>query len=418
MAVRWYMFCLAAAAGLLLPVPFFLSASETLQVVNRIESSKPLKMVKDATLSTVSYLTGNCPAVDAVGEVTLCLGAEANDSANHEVWDQAAWVTKHVLMRSIDDAFEVKKLAQARFTYPAAAGFGNWQVRVSPSSPDLARSGWYLPPTTEDLLQDCAENVEGEAVFFRGFFFKKFQYGHVLHDLLPVLVWMSTSHPEARIVLELDTQKNIQKFLAWFDPELYQRTSFVQSEQVVCASSLWVVVPKAPSPHGLRIPALFNHLRRHIAHVQPTYNATRVVYTLRMSSTAGHGRLLTTEHSQEVVQIAKDALSRHGMSSEIVVFNGTSDGKKAASYEEQHRLFSSAILVFGPHGTAFLKYPLDALCHPYGGNRVHLWRPLSEGPWLRPAGRQRPLGYLLQLGRKHLLGVACREHEAFFLLIG
>ena len=108
MAARWYMFCLAAAAGLLLPVPFFLSVSETLQVVNRIESSKPLKMVKEATLSTVFYLTGNCPAFDAVGEVTLCLGAEANDSANHQVWDQAAWVTKHVLMRTIDDAFEVK----------------------------------------------------------------------------------------------------------------------------------------------------------------------------------------------------------------------------------------------------------------------------------------------------------------------
>ena len=322
-------------------------------MVNKIDVAKKLKDVEDLTMSSVSYLTGLCPDLDAVGEATLCLGREVNDSDNKQAYQEAAWITKHVLSRSAEDAFEVQYLPNGRFTYPKATGFGQWQVRLSPESVDLIDSGWYLARTAEEPLSVCSETVAEEVVFFRGFFFKAFQYGHVLHDLLPMLIWMSASHPKARVFLELDTHSKIRSFLEWFDPDLYNRTTFVHSGYVVCAGALWLVVPQAPSPHGLRIPALFNNLRRHIAKVQPTFEARSTVYALRLPSTAGHGRLLTEEHSQEVVQTAQSALLRHGRPSEIIIFNGTSNGKKTATFREQYQIFSSAVLVFGPHGTAF-----------------------------------------------------------------
>ena len=193
-----------------------------------------------------------------------------------------------------------------------------------------------------------------EVIFFSGFFFKNFQYGHVLHDLLPMLTWMSTSRPKARVFLELDQDSKIQSFIQWLDPDLHKRTTFVRAGDVVCAAALWVVVPReAPSPHKFRIPTLVNNLRRHIAKVQPTYEATSTVYVKRLPSTASHGRLLTDEHSQEVVQTAQSALHRHGMPSEVAIFDGTSDGKTTATFKEQYQRFNSAILVFGSHGTAF-----------------------------------------------------------------
>ena len=57
-------------------------------------------------------------------------------------------------------------------------------------------------------------------VVFRGFSFLSFQYGHVLHDLLPVLVWMAASFPQVKLAVELDDKKKIKAFLRWFDPDL------------------------------------------------------------------------------------------------------------------------------------------------------------------------------------------------------
>ena len=207
------------------------------------------------------------------------------------------------------------------------------------SNPGLQRSGWYLSPTT--ALQNCSLNLPHQVVFSKGFAFGSFQYGHVLHDLLPVLVWMSASYREAQVVLELDKQGKIDPFLACFDPDLHRRTTFVQPDAVICARALLVVVPQhsIKSPHGLRIAALFNHLRAHILRMEPSHNPTTAVREVRVLATAGHGRLLTEEHSRHVLQLASSAMRHHSIPMEIV--------------ESMVRTPNSAVLDFGPHGTGF-----------------------------------------------------------------
>ena len=299
-----------------------------------------------------SFQRNSCLPRDAVGKAALHMGPDVNDSSNRQVYADARSITLSVLRRTVNETFIVKKLAAGRFSYPKPSGFGDWQVQLSVSNPGFKRSGWYLSSTT--ALQNCSLNLPHEVVFFRGFAFGSFQYGHVLHDLLPVLVWMSTSYPEAQVVLELDKQGKIDPFLAWFDPDLHRRTTFVQPDVVVCAGALLVVVPQhgIKSPHGLRIPALFNHLRAHVLRVQPSHNPTTAVHEVRVPATAGHGRLLTEEHSRHVLQLASSAIRRHSIPMEIVEFNGTLKGK-TATFQDQYRIFNSAVLVFGPHGTGF-----------------------------------------------------------------
>ncbi|CAE7029852.1 CA14 [Symbiodinium sp. CCMP2592] len=299
-----------------------------------------------------SVLRNTCLPRAGFGTAVLYMGPDVNDSSNRQIYDEAKKITLKVLYRSLNEAFTVEKLSSGRFSYPKPSGFGDWQVRISWTNRALKRSGWYLPPT--DALEVCSLNISGEVVFFRGFAFGSFQYGHVLHDLLPVLVWMSASYPSAQVVLELDKQGKIEPFLAWFDPSLHRRAIFVQPDVVVCAGVLLAVVPQRgiQTPHGLRIPALFNHLRSHVLYVQPSHNPVAAVHEVRIPATAGHGRLLTQDHSRQVLQIASSAIQQHSMPLEIVEFNGTSNGK-AATFHDQYRLFNSAVLVFGPHGTGF-----------------------------------------------------------------
>eukprot|EP00438_Fugacium_kawagutii_P009251 Skav231862 [mRNA] locus=scaffold2307:202062:202685:+ [translate_table: standard] len=105
-------------------------------------------------------------------------------------------------------------------------------------------------------------------------------------------------------------------------------------------------------PEGLRSWELFAYLRSHIFRVHKQNPINSIVYLIRDPSVAGHGRLLSLEHSQEVANIARAAMKRHNRVEELVAFNGTRDGK-ALSFAEQYRIFNSAILAFGPHGTGF-----------------------------------------------------------------
>ena len=169
-----------------------------------------------------------------------------------------------MLHRTVNETFIVEKLASARFSYPKPSGFGDWQVRLSVSKPGIKCSAWYLSPTS--ALQTCSLNLPHEVVFFRWFAFRSFQYGHVLHDSLPVLVWMSASYLRHRSYWIWIKQGKIEPFLAWLDPDLHRRTTFVKPDAVICAGALLVMVTQhgIKSPHGLRTAAFFNHLRAHI----------------------------------------------------------------------------------------------------------------------------------------------------------
>eukprot|EP00438_Fugacium_kawagutii_P009248 Skav231859 [mRNA] locus=scaffold2307:165253:165861:+ [translate_table: standard] len=114
------------------------------------------------------------------------------------------------------------------------------------------------------------------------------------------------------------------------------------------------MVPKveAGHPEGLRSWELFAYLRSHIFRVHKQNRVNSIVYLIRDPSVTLHGRTLTSEHSQEVANIARAAMKRHNRFEELIEFTGTRDGK-ALSFAEQYRIFNSAILAFGPHGTGF-----------------------------------------------------------------
>lgn len=111
------------------------------------------------------------------------------------------------LSRSVEDTVEVKQVADGRFLYPALALGGEWHTVTSWWPPELNHSYFRAPRNASDL-EKCKVIERNEVFFFRGFTFPAFQYGHVLHDLLPELLWMAARFPEAKAVLELDkTQK-------------------------------------------------------------------------------------------------------------------------------------------------------------------------------------------------------------------
>ncbi|CAK9094740.1 Carbonic anhydrase [Durusdinium trenchii] len=292
-------------------------------------------------------------ATAAFADVSVYLGASVRDRSSQTLYGTFHEHATSVLARSVRDVFHVQTILNGRFLYPTQEGRGHFST-VASWWEAANNSRYYWPPRGTGDLASCDYSPNGTVVVFRGFSFLSFQYGHVLHDLLPVLVWMAASFPQGKLAVELDDKKKIKAFLRWFDPDLKRRAFFIEPEKVVCATTLLAVVPNSccSSPQYLRIPQLFNHLKQRISRTHVWNEATQVVYEIRLPNTAEHGRLLSSAHSEEVLQLAKKMLRYYSLPDDVIEFDGTSRGA-TASFQEQFRIFNSAYLVFGPHGTGF-----------------------------------------------------------------
>ena len=88
--------------------------------------------------------TGKCPALNAVGKVTLCLGSGANVSDSNLYWKQKMMKWENILAKPFDGAFDVQYLHNARFWYPPppqtrtmVSGKLGW-LRTALTCPNLA----------------------------------------------------------------------------------------------------------------------------------------------------------------------------------------------------------------------------------------------------------------------------------------
>ena len=66
---------------------------------------------------------------------------------------------------------------------------------------------------------------------------QKFQYGHILHDVLPVAMHVLTQQPAAKIAIQLDPDSRVKRFMEWFLPDLFERLVFVPVETLVFCSN-------------------------------------------------------------------------------------------------------------------------------------------------------------------------------------
>ena len=73
---------------------------------------------------------------------------------------------------------------------------------------------------------------------YRGFVPQKFQYGHILMDVLPVVMHVLTEKPAAKIAIQLDPDSSVKRFMEWFLPDLFDRLVFVPVETLAPSLNL------------------------------------------------------------------------------------------------------------------------------------------------------------------------------------
>ncbi|CAJ1363005.1 unnamed protein product [Effrenium voratum] len=270
-------------------------------------------------------------------------------------WSRFASETLATTRQLPEKVFHIKNFSQLRFRFPKSTRgehYLEWQTIVqSLNGTDLLPEPFYLPFVKPGKL--CDLEISTPLFVYRGFSPEAFQFGHILHDVLPMIVWVATRYPGVQIAILRDVKGTLESFLQWLDADLAQMVTLVPSGAAVCAmNDVLMMIPgeEVLRPEQLRIPALMTSLRGFVFQRKQLQQVDKVIYYQRIRGATSHGRLFSEADSMQLVNLARGALRAQNKSDQIVVFNGTQNGVPM-TFEEQYRLFSSAYLAFGPHGT-------------------------------------------------------------------
>jgi hypothetical protein len=244
------------------------------------------------------------------------------------------------------------------FWWPADSSTADAHISAAPSWIVTPRQRWEQPCTT--TLQSAVACFS----FFAG------NYGHTLHDLLPLIAWLRLLLPNQTLVVPASS--TLQAILAHIDYEYTTKVTVIDQQYtsrrifmvkpgtVVCASSASVVAIPANARRDsllnfawVRKSSVMRTLRKAWLQAAGVVNGsgdgTVIVYVRHASRTMYHGRNMTRGHAQDIVTGIERAMLQFGLTGSLVRYDGSEHGA-AMPIASQAELFGRAETVIGPHG--------------------------------------------------------------------
>lgn len=175
-------------------------------------------------------------------------------------------------------------------------------------------------------------------------------YGHLLHDYLPMLLYVDT-HCTADVIVSVCTP-NIKSLISTLGITLKKTVFLHPGDQIEYrVRSINVFDNKV-----YRVPRLTQSFKcmvdKHIDNTYLTSKFNLLIYCTRNTSTdVRHGRLMDQQNEDEIVSLLEQYTKTKNMG--LVIFNGQVNGK-TMGHVEQLKLFREAKIVVGPHGSAMV----------------------------------------------------------------
>lgn len=173
-------------------------------------------------------------------------------------------------------------------------------------------------------------------------------YGHVLHDLLPLLLHVDSTC-EAEIVVAGTPM--IVSLIDTLGMKL-NRTRVLRSDEAVeyklkNINTLDKVLAYRSTAYSTQ---LKQHIDVHLNNINITDRRDRLIYCTRNTSgDVHHGRLMQADNEQNIINVLREYANANNMC--FTLFTGQENGK-TMSHFKQMKLFREAKMVIGPHGSA------------------------------------------------------------------
>jgi hypothetical protein len=211
----------------------------------------------------------------------------------------------------------------------------------------------WVPYEKYEFLATKKTVLTGDAVAMFGFI--PFNFGHCLHDNLPLVAWLRSIVPETTTFILPDTEiyRNLIDFI---DPTFSQRIYYYKRNEVVTVEEGTLTVAE---PIGLILApygnTLFRHFRHWVAeHHEETYYPSEekfVIFHTRGGPEAAHGRKIDPQHEQDILNKIYTMMKKYNRKEKLVIFSGVDDNGNRLSYQQQMDIFRHASTIIGPHGS-------------------------------------------------------------------
>ena len=211
--------------------------------------------------------------------------------------------------------------------------------------------------------------IKGDTAAMFGFY--PINFGHVLHDNLPLLAFLKSVLPEHTTFALPDT-KMYRNLLNFIDPIFMDRIYFYQSNEIITVEdgNLTVANPKGGRFLGSYGNTLLRYMRHWIFDNHPETYPNDEKYLIFYSR--GGPRKLDPQHEEDVITLIKTNMVKYHRSERLVVFTGNDKEGDLLPYTDQFNLFRRASTIIGPHGSGLANVvwsnPFPESCQ----DRVHI----------------------------------------------
>ena len=199
-------------------------------------------------------------------------------------------------------------------------------------------------------------------------------YGHVLDYHLAQVVYLKMKRPPGCRFVFLDISAEPSKngiprrgshkgnplatVLEAVDPEFYSRITWIPAGVVARVNGNDLTISthqKQIGPPGMRWGAN-KYLMQWLTSLPYKSEDKIVIYANRVLGQAGHGRIMDTDHNNDILALIQSSMDKYGRQERLVVYDGTTmdgDGtSRSMTAREQFELFRGATALIGTHGTA------------------------------------------------------------------
>lgn len=216
--------------------------------------------------------------------------------------------------------------------------------------PNISTQTIWIDPDDADKDRPADRFLHGNYVTFISWFTGN--YGHFLHDHLPVIAWLREYlDPDVKFLLLYHPRH--EEILNTVDPTFVrERVEWVQRHELLQINDGTLTVMAAATPYRNIRP--IESLGRWLNDARPathdTSKGTIIYYTRGGSSDTQHGRVVEPNHEANIIAAIRAKMAKYNRPEELVIFNGQENGATMA-IERQFQLFRSASTVIGPHGS-------------------------------------------------------------------
>lgn len=176
-------------------------------------------------------------------------------------------------------------------------------------------------------------------------------YGHIYSEVFSELCAVDETYPEYDCILTVKTPL-MEKIINAFNLKISNKITFIDNrsnEHYLLNFDHLQIVNHRPLSHINKSKNVAN-LKSIFHRSKPIINKSKnfLLFCSRRSPTAGHGRHITQENENEIIEYLKQYSTRNNL--EFYLLTGVEPDGSIVSIEKQYELFTNSEIVVGLHG--------------------------------------------------------------------